>query len=225
MKSIIFNPNYSLYAKKNTVYCSSRQVAEEFGKRHDNVVRDIRELDCSAEFRLLNFEESSYRNEQNKKQPMYYMTRNGFMFLVMGYRGKKAAAIKEAIITRFNEMEEFIRSLLDSRLMFKDFTEAIENAHDDPKSYHFSNEFDMVNRIVLGMSAKQFRELHGIDKGDSIRPFLTDEQISDIRFLQHADAGFMEAGIPPEQRKAMLMLSHSKRTKRRTIAQLRAAEI
>ena len=48
-------------------------------------MRDIRNLDCSEVFRASNFGQSYYRNEQNKKQPMYLMTRDGFMFLVMGY--------------------------------------------------------------------------------------------------------------------------------------------
>ena len=65
-------------------------MAETFGKRHDNVLKDIRELDCSDEFRLLNFEESTYLNSQNKKQPMYYMTRDRFAILVMGYNGEKS---------------------------------------------------------------------------------------------------------------------------------------
>lgn len=72
-----------------------------FEKRHDNVVRDIRNLDCSEEFRLLNFEESSYTNLQGHRQACFNMTRDGFVFLVMGYRGKKAASFKEAYIKRF----------------------------------------------------------------------------------------------------------------------------
>lgn len=38
---------------------TSLDVAETLGKRHDHVLRDIRELGCSSEFRLLNFGESS----------------------------------------------------------------------------------------------------------------------------------------------------------------------
>lgn len=91
MSKLILNPEYGLYERNGQAFCSSRQVAEEFDKQHDNVLRDIRNLDCSEQFRLLNFEESSYRNEQNKKQPEYLMTKDGFVFLVMGYRGKKAA--------------------------------------------------------------------------------------------------------------------------------------
>lgn len=77
-------------SKIETTVVSSLDVAETFGKRHDNVLKDIRELDCSDEFRLLNFEESTYLNSQNKKQPMYYMTRDRFAILVMGYNGEKS---------------------------------------------------------------------------------------------------------------------------------------
>lgn len=39
-------------------------VAEVFGKRHDNVLADIKNLTCSEQFRLLNFQESVYINGQ-----------------------------------------------------------------------------------------------------------------------------------------------------------------
>lgn len=214
MKSIVFNPQYELYAKKDTAFCSSLQVAEEFGKRHDNVLKDIKMLDCSEEFTRLNFEASKYKDSTGRKLPMYYMTRDGFMFLVMGYRGKKAAAIKEAIIKRFNDMEEFIKRLAESRLMFPDFTEAIRNAHDEPQFYHFSNECDMINRIVLGMSAKQFRELHGLNKGDSIRPFITEEQVRDIHVLQNMDAALMDTDFTAEQRRELIAKYHAKKKAR-----------
>lgn len=95
--------------KKDKAVTSSLKVAEMFHKRHDNVIRDIRELDCSEEFRLLNFEESKYKNEQKHFQPMYYMTKDGFTFLVMGYRGKKAAGFKEDYIKAFNLMEKTLK--------------------------------------------------------------------------------------------------------------------
>jgi len=42
----------------------------------------------------------------------------------------------------------------------------------------------MLNRIVVGMSAKQFRLANDIEKGKSIRPYLTDEQIECLRFYR-----------------------------------------
>ena len=46
--------------KDEVTVCTSLDVAETFGKEHKNVLKDIREMDCSEEFGRLNFELSSY---------------------------------------------------------------------------------------------------------------------------------------------------------------------
>ena len=89
---------------------SSLLVAKEFGKAHAKVMRDIENLNCSDEFRLANFGDSYFKNEQGREFPMFTMTKDGFSFLVMGYTGKKAARFKEAYINAFNKMELDIRS-------------------------------------------------------------------------------------------------------------------
>lgn len=88
------------------VTTTSNQVAEHFNKAHNLVLRAIRNLECSEDFRLRNFAQSSYRNEQGKEQPCYRLTRDGFVFLAMGFTGKDAAQWKEAYITAFNKMEQ-----------------------------------------------------------------------------------------------------------------------
>ncbi len=82
----------------------SVKVAKCFGKRHDNVLRTINNVKCSAKFRLLNFEEIFYSDEYGRSQRMFNMTKDGFMFVVMGFTGKQAAAWKEAFIEAFNRM-------------------------------------------------------------------------------------------------------------------------
>lgn len=86
---------------------TSLQVAESFGKEHRNVLADIRKILETDEdgFGALNFQQSSYLSEQNKEFPMYVMTRDGFVLLVMGYTGPGAMRVKKAYIARFNEME------------------------------------------------------------------------------------------------------------------------
>jgi Rha family phage regulatory protein len=85
---------------------SSRTIARVFEKRHDNVIRDIKNIiESDAKWGLLNFEESTYINEQSHIQPAYLMTRDGFTLLVMGYTGEKAMTFKKAYIAAFNEME------------------------------------------------------------------------------------------------------------------------
>jgi Rha family phage regulatory protein len=107
----------------------SRTVADYFGKRTADVIRDIENLDCSPEFTKRNFALSYYKDDSGKKNKMYAMTFDGFVFLVMGYRGKKAAQLKESYIAAFNKMAAFIRQLETAKLESHDFTEAIKQAH------------------------------------------------------------------------------------------------
>ena len=124
--------------------------------------------------------------------------------LVMGYTGQKAMQFKELYIKRFNEMESMIKSLVMARQEFPLLTENIKLLHESPKPYHFSNECDMLNRIVIGMTAKQFRIANGIDKGKSIRPYLSEKQIQMLEILQKVDVGLLVAFPEYEQRKRYL---------------------
>lgn len=205
MKELIPKDEFGIFVdNKDTARVDSLFVAKFFEKRHDDVLKSIRNLDCSEDFRLRNFAESSYTNEQGKKQPCCSMTRDGFTFLAMGYRGKKAAHFKELYIKRFNEMESFIRTLVTTRKEFPLLTENIKLLHENPKPYHFSNECDMINKLVTGMTAKKFREVHGLAKGESIRPYLTDEQLELMEKLQKCDVGLLVAFPDYEQRKRHL---------------------
>lgn len=109
-----------LTVRGGRVVVSSRDVARVFEKEHRDVLKSIRSLDCTDDFRLRNFAQSSEvvdtGNGTKRSFPIYLMTRDGFVFLAMGYTGKRAARFKEAYITRFNEMEkqlnEEMRALL-----------------------------------------------------------------------------------------------------------------
>ena len=204
-KNLVSKNELGMFANsKGVVLADSLKVAEIFNKDHKNVIRDIRELDCSEEFRELNFEPTEYMSVQGHKKPCYNMTRDGFVFLVMGYRGKKAASFKEAYIKRFNEMEEFIKCLLEARTEFPLLTDNIMLIHEVPKPYHFSNEADLLNRIVLGKTAKQVREEHDLMPGTSIRPYLTTKQIEAIDLLQRVDIGLLVSTPDFQERKRYL---------------------
>lgn len=98
-----------VYLKNDEAVCSSLQVAEKFGKRHDNVMQSIRGLLKNEETHEM-FKKSSYIEEQNNQRYlMYLMNRDGFSLLVMGFTGKKALDWKLQYIKAFNQMESFIR--------------------------------------------------------------------------------------------------------------------
>jgi len=90
---------------------TSLNIAQVFAKRHTEVLRSIRDIDCSEEFRQRNFASANYLDAQGKFRPMYDITRDGFTFLAMGFTGKEAARFKEAYITAFNRMEAELSAL------------------------------------------------------------------------------------------------------------------
>ncbi|MBP3676418.1 MAG: Rha family transcriptional regulator, partial [Campylobacter sp.] len=100
----INNVNVAFEIVGNEIFANSLQIAEVFDKGHHNVLRLISNLP-KDEFFTQNFKESSYLNKQNRKQPCYNLTRDGFSLLVMGFTGQKAYRWKIEFIKAFNLME------------------------------------------------------------------------------------------------------------------------
>lgn len=117
--------NDLLQIKNNEAVCTSLQIAEKFNKRHKNVIRDIEKLIFNA----LNFEPvdelseeevnrlkecvkyfklDTYTDEKGEKRPMYYMNKQGFSILAMGFTGKKALAWKIQYMQAFEYMERVL---------------------------------------------------------------------------------------------------------------------
>lgn len=99
----------------NRLFVTSLDVSNRFERQHKNVLQSIENLECSQEFRRLNFQPSFYNNSQNKALQCYEITRDGFVFLCMGFTGPQAALWKERYITAFNDMEQALRANLPAR--------------------------------------------------------------------------------------------------------------
>lgn len=107
MNTQISIPSPTVIIQNGKAITTSQNVAVFFEKRHERVLDRIKNLDCSPKFTKHNFVLCHKNSElQNgKPQPYYEITKDGFVFLVMGFTGKKAAQFKEAYITEFNRME------------------------------------------------------------------------------------------------------------------------
>ena len=144
---------------------SSIQVAKDFGKRHDHVVRDIENLiimineglpkigetyrvaENSADplkrpkFKVSDyFIETTYQHPQNKQRyKCYDITRDGFSLLVMGFTGKKALNWKLRYIEAFNLMEQKLYSDSYKQLSFED----------EPKYEYFDKTYNGVPVLTV----------------------------------------------------------------------------
>lgn len=165
--------------KNNCVVTTSLIVAERFEKRHDNVLKEIErikkeisdlEIEAIKEDRgLLNFEETSskktgyvqnwtdlfaeseYIDSWNRKQPMYHITKDGFMLLVMGFTGGEALKWKLGFIEAFNKGREALQSEAGRIRSAKDI---LENLY-----FEFSKPDSKISAAKLNAAVKVFRVL------------------------------------------------------------------
>lgn len=98
--------------RRKEAVTTSLMVAEFFRKEHSKVIRSIENtlegLPKNGDTPHM-FYRATYIEEQNGQEyPMYYMNRDGFTLLAMGFTGKKALEFKLKYIAAFNKMEKFI---------------------------------------------------------------------------------------------------------------------
>ncbi|MBI9093081.1 MAG: Rha family transcriptional regulator [Desulfobacterium sp.] len=181
--------------KRNSLSTTSLVVAEKFGKRHDDILKKIKNLIGDDEGGRLNFAESSYRNLQNKKQKMYNMNRRTFSILVMGFTGKKAMEWKHRFYDAFEAMERallrqqfqsqepaWIAQRQSGKLTRREETDTIKEF----VKYAIAQGSKSANRYYMAISKMQNKSLFLLEqKFKNLRDVLNLRQLATI---DNADA-------------------------------------
>lgn len=139
-----FNPSLSVV--NGTIKTTSLKVAEHFGKQHKNVLQSVERLECSPEFNRLNFKLVEYSDAKGEKRPAYEMTKDGFVFLAMGFTGKQAAQWKEAYINAFNAMADKLNSNTGQYITEFEAYQFVKSvkAHCKSDRYLYSDTYSMI---------------------------------------------------------------------------------
>jgi len=192
-----------------TMWTTSVLIADRFGKRHANVLRAIEEMTCSDQFRQLNFELADYVDEQGKPRKSYYVSRDGFSFLAMGFTGKEVSIWKERFISAFGRMErDLLRiakqktdpsrqlAIKEKRVAATLLTDCLVDSRADQgketKDHHFRNEHALCNWVLTG-------SFDALD--ESVLTKLDAKRLSDIR---RRDAVLLLKGLGYSNRKNQL---------------------
>lgn len=121
-----------VFARDGEAMTDSLRVAQHFDKEHKSVLRSFDRLDCSDDFRqrnfALTFREVHGPNGSIRQERLIRMTKDGFIFMVMGFSGKKAAKVKEQYIAAFNAMAD---ELANVKLTFHRQMMALESRDAD----------------------------------------------------------------------------------------------
>jgi len=132
----------NLVEKDGEYFVSSNEVADRFGKRHRDVRRNISELQVSDNFKEHNFSRYVETNTNGVSRYVYYMSKDGFMMLAMGFTGKEATKWKENFIVAFNKMADVIKKgvpILEARIKQLESEKNTLLLGDVKKPHHLKN--------------------------------------------------------------------------------------
>ncbi|WP_454833260.1 KilA-N domain-containing protein [Pseudomonas veronii] len=134
----------------------------------------------------------------------------------------------DAVVVGHIQLVEGKQARDRARLEAPALTDAIKHgrlaAGKEIKHYHFSNEFDLINRIALGMPSKAYRAAHCISPTDSIRDHLTPCEIRCIEHLQRVNASLIDVGMDFESRKQKLSQIYIQRHSRALLSEIKRLE-
>jgi|GEM_PF-2184902 len=167
---------------------SSLRVAERFGRQHKDVLDSIRTLLCNLpesqagrnfppinDFRS-SFEQGTYTDPQNRTFPMFWMTRDGFSLLVMGFTGPEALQWKVRYIAAFNALEQAVKESLVRRL---ERLESAQRAQVAGLLALGEERRDLMLRVVryaeMGLVRWEIKRLTGVHK-DTVRKLLREAE-------------------------------------------------
>lgn len=189
------NAGLIVMATRGQPMTSSLIIARKFGKRHDTVLRAIRNLECPEEFSLRNFAARDYVDERGKSQPMFEITRDGFAMLAMGFTGKKATDWKIKFLNAFNWQASEINRLralhhqpdwqaarIDGKATRRDETDVIKTFVDYAKSQGSKSSDKYYMAITRDSNRALFFVESAVGKG--FRDRLTSAQLAAVAMAE-----------------------------------------
>lgn len=189
------------------IVTTSRKIAEGFNKRHADVIRDIETLNCSEKFRERNFALSSYKSEQNKALKEYIVTEDGFSILCMGYTGERAMEFKERYIAEFNAMRDELKRIYAERQQWQIerdkgvivrhiLTDTIKmKVTESPnKRFSYPNYTKLIYKTLFGKTIKELQEKYKVKERESIRDYLTSEELKQVENLEMLISSLINCG-------------------------------
>ena len=203
---------------------SSLEIAKITNKRHPDLIRDIRSMIDSIkdDAEMLHELNQGVVDIKDNRSYTKEFKLNRFMteLLITGYDALRRAKVIKRLVEL--EQKEFSNAVFkvtrqESKTEYKAMGFAIAEAHEEIKPYHFSNEADLINRIVLGCTSSKFRKENDILIGDAIRDYLTKTQLDCIISLQRANTVYIEDGIDFQDRKVKLQSLFDRKFKEKLI--------
>lgn len=200
---------------------TSLKVAEHFEKEHKNVLQAIENL--MAENSAANFFTLTTYKSRGKEYPMYEMDRDGFSLLAMGFTGEKALRWKLDYIKAFNAMEKELKRIYTERQKWQIerdkgvivrhiLTDTIKmKVMDSPnKRFAYPNYTKLIYKTIFGQSMKELQERYGVKGKESIRDYVTSDELKQIETMEMLVSSLISCGWGYDQIKSFVQENNTK---------------
>lgn len=209
---------------KEVLTTTSRIVAECFEKQHKHVLRDIDELKKDVPNFGLMFYEIQEPDSYGRLQRVYQMNRDGFSLLAMGFTGDKAMEWKLRYIAAFNEMEAELKRIYAERhqweierakgVMIRHIltdTIKLKIADSPNKRFSYPNYTKLIYKTLFGKSFKELQQEYGIKPKESLRDYLTSEQLKEVESMEMLVSSLINVGMGYDEIKEFITERYTKR--------------
>ena len=200
--------------KKNeeVLTTTSLEVAKKFEKNHQHILESIDKLTVENSTVEYMFQKTNYKAENGHTYRMYIINRDGFSLLAMGFTGEKALKWKLDYIKAFNAMESELKRLYTERkqweierekgkLIRHVLTDTIKMkvAESPNKRFMYPNYTRLIYKTLFGKPFKELQEYYGIKAKESIREYLTSDQLKDVESMEMLVSSLINCGWGYEQ--------------------------
>ena len=217
----------SMFRKTEEFWFNATDIAKVFGKE----VKDWIKYEDTREFFEALLKKYPYllKNSKCDSQSLLRDPENRYSYLVKTTKGRYggtllhrlcafefgrwcskdfAVAMDAKFIELLREEQHRKAKRLEAKTGYRPMTDAIMEAHDPTMFYHYSNEADLINKIITGKNAKQLKEIF---ETENIRECLDARELKALENLQRANTVYIQMEMPYEERKEKLIQLYNKK--------------
>ena len=148
--------NVSVVESSGVYYVSTKEIALKFKKRHSNVLQSTEKIirDLPNDFTKLNFKPGDnigkITNQGNRIEKEYFLTRDGFSIVAMGFTGKEALQWKVKYLNAFRKMEQKTIDLLQENNLIRNKIKNLEGKRVSTKLLPIYEEGLLGDQVHVG---------------------------------------------------------------------------
>lgn len=189
-----------------------KQISELTGVRHDSVKRTIETLSNAG---VIESPQIVVIKTRTKPRTDYIFTgdqgERDSLVVIAQVSPKATAMLVDEWRSLRLEVDALRKQLADrnaARLQAPDMSLALKESREaqgkPTPSHVYSNDYDMINIIVLGKKAKAYKIDQGLDPKANLRDCMTAAEIHAVKVLQDMNTTLIKVGLDYHERKAKL---------------------